>query len=119
MKKLHAAALALMLLAPSLALAADEYYPVKTQVTTYSSVSTAITEGSAAQVDVLRIVCTTACYVALAATGYEDLVAVAGGATSVYLPANLPEYFRIGSSTSVVAIRVSTDGSLIVTEMSK
>lgn len=71
-------------------------------------------DGSAASgaiaADVVRLVASTDCHVAFGAVP----VAAADG-TCVFLPANVPEYFRITSGHKVAAIKDAVAGNLFIT----
>lgn len=57
---------------------------------------------------VVRLVATTNCYVAFGA-------APTATAASMYLPANMPEYFVVNSTDAVAALQVSAAGTLFIT----
>lgn len=87
--------------------------PGTTQTIAISGSSTPMTNPVAANTVVVRLVATTNCYVAIAASPT---------ATSANMPliANVPEYFRIDENQSmkVAGLQVSASGNLYVTEMS-
>ena len=63
-----------------------------------------------------RLRCTAACYVAIAPSGGN---LPASAATGLYLPAGVPENFQIPAGANIAAIRVSGDGLLIITELTR
>ncbi len=123
MKKILSIALAFALYIPVAHAASDAvpYTPINTHIVTIAGTSAATTTPTSLYVDVIRVVCTVDCYVAIAASGQGVYAATpsVSETTSVYLPANVPEYFRIGSQSKIAVIQVTSGGSLIVTEMSK
>lgn len=98
-----------------------EYVPINNHAVTIAGTSAASTTPTAIGVNVIRLTCTAACYVAIAASGQAVYAATPSvtEVTSVYIPANTPEYFRIGSRSKIAVIQVSGGGTLYVTEMSK
>jgi len=122
MKKLLA--LFMLMASPAFAdMGAVPYIPVTNHTVTIASSSAGSVTPTAQGIDNIRIVCTVACYVAIAASGEAVVAATpsgSGGAvTSVYMPANVPEVFRIGSRSKVAVLGVSAGGTLYMTEMSK
>jgi len=107
--------------------AADEYYPLKTHLKAFTGTSSSLATPTSSNIDVLRISCTAACYVAFASTPTAGAAGMAAYAatpsasetTSIYIPADLPEYFRVSGRVDVAVIQVSAGGTLHVTEMSK
>jgi len=118
MKKLLAIAALLLFIQPA---QADEYVPINNHIVSIGSASASSTTPTAVGINVLRLVCTVNCYVAIAASGEAVYAATPTvvEVTSQYLPANVPEYFRIGSRSKVAVIKVSSSGSLLITELSK
>jgi hypothetical protein len=66
-------------------------------------------------IDTIRLVSTTNCWVKLGVTPTADKT------TSVYLPAGVVEYFRVGASgaEAVAVIEDTATGTLVVTEMTQ
>ena len=104
---------------------AQEYRPMSADSSAFArnnlafdnSSSWNLTGSFGTGINVARLVCTAACYVAIESTGTNALFASA--ATGVYLPANSEEYFRVSSSATIAVIGASGSGSLIVHEMSR
>ncbi len=84
----------------------------------YSSTAVATTNAFGPYVRTVDIVCTTNCYFAIALSG-QALNAAARQSTADYLPADIPRRFRVSPNSKVVVIRVTADGRLNVTELSK
>jgi len=63
-------------------------------------------------VSVIRLVSTVPCLVAL---GSDPVATVS---TGHYLPAEIPEYFRVAPGDRPAAVRISGDGILHISEMS-
>ena len=61
----------------------------------------------------IRLVATAACWVAFGA----NPVAVASGATSIYLPAFTPEYFWVNRGERVAVIQDAASGNLNIAEL--
>ncbi len=84
-------------------------YPVATETVAYTG-----TAGTSAAVGAhihrVRIVCTTAAYIAF------DATATTAG---IYVPADEPEVFTIKPGMTVSAIQVSTGGNLSVTQLTE
>jgi|GEM_PF-1073883 len=74
------------------------------------SSSSAQSSAHAATTNVIRLVSTTDCHIAFAASPTATT-------SSMYLPANQVEYFLVTGGEKVAAIRASADGTLYVTEM--
>ena len=125
MRKILTAVMALALYLPIVAkadMSAVPYVAINGHQVTIGGTSAASTTPSAVGVDVLRAVCSAACYVAIAASGQAVIAYTPSvtATTSVYLPANTPEYFRIGSRSKIAVIKfAAATGTLFVTEMSK
>jgi len=73
---------------------------------TAGTITTAISDG----VTKVRIVCTSAAYIAF---GAAPTATTAG----VYVPADSPEYFTVSPGEKVSAIQLSSGGTLHVTEI--
>lgn len=67
---------------------------------------------------VLRLVCSSACFVAMSATGVTPTIS-ATSATAMFLPANVPQYIPAKGREKIAVIRATADGTLYITEMSK
>jgi len=74
---------------------------------TAGTVANVVTAG----VQKVRVVATSACYIAI---GVSPTATTAG----IYLPADSPEYFTIAAGEKVSAIQLSAGGTLHVTEVS-
>jgi hypothetical protein len=73
---------------------------------TAGTITNALTAGNY----MVRVVATSACYIAI---GGAPTATAAG----VYLPANVPEYFTLSPGEKISAIQVSAGGTLHVTEI--
>lgn len=82
-----------------------------------NAASVAVTGAIGEFINVARLVCTAACYVAIRPTGAAGLVATA--ATGVYLPADEPEYFKVSSGERIAVIGASGSGNLIIHELTR
>ena len=67
-------------------------------------------------VDVVRVVCTTDCFISVEASGK---LPEATASTGMFLPALTPEYIRIPNGAEISAIRLNTNGTLYVTEVAR
>lgn len=80
-----------------------------TQTASYTGTHGVI--STAVNASIVRVVCTTAAYVAIGSAPVAD-------SGDMYVAADQPEYFRvIPGSDKVSAVQVSAGGSLYVTEM--
>lgn len=86
------------------------FRPGSTQSAAFTSSSAAISNAVGANTRVVRLVATTDCFVAF---GSAPTATTSG----LFLPAGVPEYFRVDSGDKVAAIRSTSDGTLYVTEM--
>lgn len=82
-----------------------------------NDMSYSLTGSMGSFVTVARVVCTAACYIAMAPTGSASLTATT--VTGVYMPANEPEHFIVDSSTTFAVIGAAGTGNLIVHELTK
>jgi hypothetical protein len=77
-----------------------------------TTVTLAVGAASSATVAIgaslVRVVSTTACYLAFGSTPTAT-------SSGVYLPANWPEYFVVNQTDAVAALQVSAAGTLFVT----
>jgi len=118
--------LALALLVMALPALADDgiFYPTKTQALPYDATAKAVTSAISGYIGVVRLLCTTDCFIAdeasdgVSTTTLADNL-VSTNSTTTRLPANTPEYFGIGTGRHILVIRVTSNGTLYVTEMSK
>lgn len=86
------------------------YKPKTSQAVAYTGTagtSTAFTTG----VDVIRIVASTDCFVAVNETAVAD--------TSMFMPANQVEYIKVEGYDTISAIQSSSGGNLYITEMAR
>lgn len=97
---------------------ADEYAPTTNHVLAFTGTSAATTTGFGTDTLRARFVCSAACFVALEISGVTP-VATSTGATSYYLPANVPETFVVSPGMKAAAIQASSAGVLYITELSK
>lgn len=103
---------------PALALAQvgpDIYRPATgAQILGYDSTSRTITERITNRV--VRLVCTTDCYVTMYASGQSF---PATSVTGIFLPARVPETFSISPNSFISVTRSSTSGNLHVQELTR
>lgn len=90
----------------------SHYKPRTTQKVTFSGTSAATTNAIGAHITVVRLVATEPCYVAFGG-------APVATSSSIYLPADRPEYFTVNSGDKVAALQVGSGGVLDVTEMTQ
>ena len=117
----------LALLVPALVLARvaasqDIYrYTANTQRIPYGGSSVVVTNAFNGQTRVVRLVCTSACYIAVGASSGSSVTNTlyATAATGAYLPTNVPELFMVSGGQHVAVVQVSSGGALTVTEMTK
>ena len=87
-----------------------DIFKLKTvQVVAYTGTAGA-SSAIGADIRVVRLVATSACHVAFGSTATTS---------SMYLAANVPEYFRVNAGTTISAIQVSAGGNLHIGEMTK
>ena len=79
-----------------------------TQKVAYTGTAGVISNGVAASF--VRVVCSTAAYIAFG-------VSPTATASDMYVPADSPEYFRVPPGHKVSAVQVASGGTLYVTEM--
>lgn len=82
----------------------------------FDTSSTNLTGAFGAHIGVVRLACTVACYVAIQPTGSASLHA--STVTGMYVPANLPEYFKVSAGETIAVVGASA-GNLIVHEMTR
>ena len=118
--------LAAMLVAVALPAAAQQgepLRPVKTQWLDYHSTSLNATDRTGEFIRHLRLMCTTACYVAISSSqeisADATSAASAESTTSFSLPANVPMLVLAPGLAIVSAIQESSGGILFITEMSR
>jgi len=71
------------------------------------TIGAASAASAAVGASVIRLVSTVACYVAIGASPTAT-------AASMYLPANMPEYFVVNPTDQVAALEVSGGGTLFI-----
>lgn len=88
--------------------------PVTHQKKAYTGTAGTIDNAIAEGVEIIRVVLTSAGYIAIGA----DPTATT---SDVYMPANVPEYFVVspGGTIKVSAVQAASGGDLHVTEMSR
>jgi hypothetical protein len=82
------------------------------QTAAYTSASASISNAIGSGVNVVRVATTTAAYVKIGETP------TAAATNSIYMVAGDPEYFVVTPGQKVAAVRVTTSGTLSVTEVS-
>ena len=112
--KMILAALALVLMAGTAAAQQQFMRPVTATETLATSTTLKTGRLMGTHTEYVRVVCTAACFVAVMTTPFAT-----GASSPVFIPANVPEIFRIGGS-SVVGVQLTTStGLLYITEMSR
>ena len=85
----------------------------------YDATSRRITSSFTGNTEMALFTCTTACFVQMAISGRTPVAVATGVTSSVYLPADTPTLLRVPPNGKVAAIRLSSDGTLIVQEVSR
>lgn len=98
---------------------AEVYMPATGHSLSYTTTSTTMTGTTGRFVDVIRIVVSTDAFVAISSTQAGGIAAVAFGATSVFLPSDTPEYFKVPALAHIAVRASDTDGRLFIQEMTK
>ena len=93
------------------------YRAVTGIVTDYSSTSVTITTGIETQIRLLRMTCTTACLIHVGSSA--ETATIGNDSTSNLLPANTPTLFRVNPGAFVTVIRLSSDGTLYITQLTR
>lgn len=88
------------------------YYPLTTQKASYTGTAAAISTAISNNVHVVRVVATTACYIAVGSSPTATT-------SDMYLPAAIPEYLTIHPGQKISAVQVAAGGDLYVTEMTQ
>lgn len=89
------------------------FFPATVQTVAYTGTAAA-SAAVGAQITVVRLVATTACFVFL-----SDAGTAATAANGVYLPAATELWLRVNTSTKLSAIQSAAGGSLYITEMTR
>lgn len=82
------------------------------QSVAYTGTAGTIANATGTQTKVIRVVLTTAGYIAIGASPTATT-------SDYYMPAGIPEYFIINGAVKVSAIQASAGGTLHVTEMDR
>lgn len=82
------------------------------QKVAFTGTAGTVTNGVSAGVNVVRVVLSSAGYIAIGA-------APTATANDIYVPANWPEYFVVTQGQKVSAVQDSAGGNLHVTEMTR
>ena len=116
MKKLLIA-IFVLLASPALAIEPVTFVPIagSGKSVAYTSTDNALSSLTAF-VEVVRVVCTTDCFISVEASGKTP---EATAATGMFLPALTPEYIRVPNGAEIAAIRLNTSGTLYVTEVGR
>lgn len=85
----------------------------------YTSTSRSITAAFTPNSEMALFTCTTACFVQIEISGRTPVAVSSGVTSSIYLPADTPSLLGVPRNGKVAAIRLSTDGVLIVQEVSR
>jgi hypothetical protein len=88
------------------------FKPGISQSVAYTDTAGTITNAISAQVQVIRVWCTTIAHIAIGASPTATT-------SDIPVPANTPEYFIVPPGSKVSAIRSADSGTLYVTEMSR
>lgn len=88
------------------------FKPGLTQVVAYTGTAGTIANAISAQVQVVRVWCSTLAYIAI---GSAPTATTSG----IPMPANTPEYFIVPPGSKISAIQDASGGNLHVTEMSR
>ena len=106
--------------------AQDIYRPILSHNMPFDATGRAVTDSAGyhngynvgAFTQAIRLTCTQSCFVAFSATGITPTIS-ATAASAMFLPANVPELFLARGRSRIAVIRLATDGTLYITEMSK
>ena len=79
-----------------------------------ATTSSTTTNAISANMNTIRLLCSAACYVAIAASPIQ---AIATAATGAYLAAAVAEYFRVTPGQHVAVLAVTGTGTLYITEL--
>jgi hypothetical protein len=82
------------------------------QSVAYTGTAGTITNAVGAETKTVRVICTSAAYIKI---GKNPTATT----SDVYVPAGIPEVFRIGAGEKVSAVQASAGGSLHVTELTQ
>jgi len=94
--------------------------PLTSYTMGFDATSRKVTWAFGPQTQFARVLCTQDCYIAFASSNTSSAAtAYAAGTTSVYVPANTPEVYRVQRNGWVAVIRVTTNGTFSVTELTK
>ncbi len=88
------------------------YKPSTHQSVAYTGTAGTISNATGSMTQVIRVVATSACYIAIGSSPTATT-------SDIYLPAAVPEYFVVPPSSKVSAIQASAGGTLHVTEMTR
>lgn len=114
MTKLMIAGLLLLLAFP--AKADHLWYPGNSQIKAYTASDAVIDNGMGTRTSVVRLVCSTDCFVAFAISGQTP---DASATTGIFLTQDEPHFFRIGAGEKIAVVRDAGNGTLYVTEFTK
>lgn len=84
-------------------------FPDTHQKIAYTGTAGTISNGVGLNTTLIRVVCTTAAYIAIGSSPTAT-------ANDIYMPADVPEYFAVSPGDKVSAIQASSGGTLHVTE---
>lgn len=88
------------------------FRPSTHQTVSYTGTAGAISNATGSHTNVIRVVLTSAGYIAIGA-------APTATTSDIYMPANVPEYFVVSPGVKVSAVQASAGGALHVTEMTR
>ena len=87
------------------------FKPITTQTISYTGTSVSTTNVTSAQIEYVRLVSTSGCHVL-----FDEGTATTSDA---YLPADVPEVFKVSRAKKISAVQNTTSGTLFVTELSQ
>lgn len=71
-------------------------------------------------IEAVRLMCSAACYVGMAATSHEaSIVARVNAASGLVLAANVPEYFLASGGDYIIVIGLAGSGTLFIRTMTR
>ena len=88
------------------------YLPGTTQNVAYTGTAGTITNAVGSETQVIRVVLTSAGFVAIGASPTATT-------SDMYMPAGVPEYFIVRPGQKVSAVQSASGGTLYVTEMTR
>lgn len=84
-----------------------------------STASRTITASFMPDTEVVRVVCTVACFIQTSVSGRTPVATIGGATSSIHLPANWAEYIQVPGNGKIAAIGLSSAGTLYVQEFGR